>query len=158
MDLINLTESNIINNSKFNKKNPVGWSKSILNMIAKGLNRSQYENQYLADLDYNSDPLQLASILSTIIRDNNLWDELTYPQKQAYRKLIKMINNRQSKYIQNQNDVPLEKNGGIIKAAEGTTLNLYDDKFSKNNYDIIKEERQSKKITDEMNQRNRSES
>ena len=156
MDLINLTESNIINNSKFNKKNPIGWSKSILNMIAKGLNRSQYENQYLADFDYNSDPLQLASILSTIIRDNNLWDELTNSQKQAYRKLIKMINNRQSKYM--PNDIISEKNGGIIKAAEGTTLNLYDDKFSKNNYDIIKEERQSKKITDEMNQRNRSES
>ena len=156
MDLINSTESNIINNSKFNKKNPIGWSKSILNMIAKGLNRSQYENQYLADFDYNSDPLQLASILSTIIRDNNLWDELTNSQKQAYRKLIKMINNRQSKYM--PNDIISEKNGGIIKAAEGTTLNLYDDKFSKNNYDIIKEERQSKKITDEMNQRNRSES
>ena len=156
MDLINSTESNIINNSKFNKKNPIGWSKSILNMIAKGLNRSQYENQYLADFDYNSDPLQLASILSTIIRDNNLWDELTNSQKQAYRKLIKMINNRQSKYM--PNDIISEKNGGIIKAAEGTTLNLYDDKFSKNNYDIIKEERQSKKIIDEMNQRNRSES
>ena len=156
MDLINSTESNIINNSKFNKKNPIGWSKSILNIIAKGLNRSQYENQYLADFDYNSDPLQLASILSTIIRDNNLWDELTNSQKQAYRKLIKMINNRQSKYI--PNDIISEKNGGIIKAAEGTTLNLYDDKFSKNNYDIIKEERQSKKIIDEMNQRNRSES
>ena len=156
MDLINSTESNIINNSKFNKKNPIGWSKSILNMIAKGLNRSQYENQYLADFDYNSDPLQLASILSTIIRDNNLWDELTNSQKQAYRKLIKMINNRQSKYM--PNDIISEKNGGIIKAAEGTTLNLYDDKFSKNNYDIIKEERQSKKITDEMNRRNRSES
>lgn len=156
MDLINLTESNIINNSKFNKKNPVGWSKSILNMIAKGLNRSQFENQYLADFDYNSDPLQLASILSTIIRDNNLWDELTISQKQAYRKLIKMINNRQSKYM--PNDIISEKNGGIIKAAEGTTLNLYDDKFSKNNYDVIKEERQSKKIIDEMNQRNRSES
>ena len=156
MDLINSTESNIINNSKFNKKNPIGWSKSILNMIAKGLNRSQYENQYLADFDYNSDPLQLASILSTIIRDNNLWVELTNSQKQAYRKLIKMINNRQSKYM--PNDIISEKNGGIIKAAEGTTLNLYDDKFSKNNYDIIKEERQSKKITDEMNQRNRSES
>ena len=156
MDLINSTESNIINNSKFNKKNPIGWSKSILNMIAKGLNRSQYENQYLADFDYNSDPLQLASILSTIIRDNNLWDELTNSQKQAYRKLIKMINNRQSKYM--PNNIISEKNGGIIKAAEGTTLNLYDDKFSKNNYDIIKEERQSKKITDEMNQRNRSES
>lgn len=156
MDLINLTESNIINNSKFNKKNPVGWSKSILNMIAKGLNRSQFENQYLTDFDYNSDPLQLASILSTIIRDNNLWDELTISQKQAYRKLIKMINNRQSKYM--PNDIISEKNGGIIKAAEGTTLNLYDDKFSKNNYDIIKEERQSKKIIDEMNQRNRSES
>ena len=84
-----------------NKKNPIGWSKSILNMIAKGLNRSQYENQYLADFDYNSDPLQLASILSTIIRDNNLWDELTNSQKQAYRKLIKMINNRQSKYMPN---------------------------------------------------------
>ena len=157
MDLINLTESNIINNSKFNKKNPVGWSKSILNMIAKGLNRSQFENQYLAEFDYNSDPLQLASILSTIIRDNNLWDELTNSQKQAYRKLIKMINNRQSKYMPN-NDIISEKNGGIIKAAEGTTLNLYDDKFSKNNYDVIKEERQSKKIIDEMNQRNRSES
>ena len=156
MDLINSTESNIINNSKFNKKNPIGWSKSILNMIAKGLNRSQYENQYLADFDYNSDPLQLASILSTIIRDNNLWDELTNSQKQAYRKLIKMINNRQSKYM--PNNIISEKNGGIIKAAEGTTLNLYDDKFSKNNYDIIKEERQSKKIIDEMNQRNRSES
>ena len=156
MDLINLTESNIINNSKFNKKNPIGWSKSILNMIAKGLNRSQYENQYLADFDYNSDPLQLASILSTIIRDNNLWDELTNSQKQAYRKLIKMINNRQSKYM--PNDIISEKNGGIIKAAEGTTLNLYDDKFSKNNYDIIKEERQSKKITDEMDRRNLSES
>ena len=156
MDLINSTESNIINNSKFNKKNPVGWSKSILNMIAKGLNRSQFENQYLAYFDYNSDPLQLASILSTIIRDNNLWDELTISQKQAYRKLIKMINNRQSKYM--SNDIISEKNGGIIKAAEGTTLNLYDDKFSKNNYDFIKEERQSKKITDEMNQRNRSES
>lgn len=158
MDLINLTESNIINNSKFNKKNPVGWSKSILNMIAKGSNRSQYENQYLADFDYNSDPLQLASILSTIIRDNNLWDELTYPQKQAYRKLIKMINNRQSKYIQNQNDVSLEKNGGIIKAAEGTTLNLSNDQLSKKDFDFLKEERRSKKITDEMNQRNRSES
>ena len=156
MDLINSTESNIINNSKFNKKNPIGWSKSILNMIAKGLNRSQYENQYLADFDYNSDPLQLASILSTIIRDNNLWDELTNSQKRAYRKLIKMINNRQSKYM--PNDIVSEKNGGIIKAAEGTTLNLYDDKFSKNNYDIIKEERQSKKIIDEMNQKNRSES
>ena len=156
MDLINSTESNIINNSKFNKKNPIGWSKSILNIIAKGLNRSQYENQYLADFDYNSDPLQLASILSTIIRDNNLWDELTNSQKQAYRKLIKMINNRQSKYI--PNDTISEKNGGIIKAAEGTTLNLYDDKFSKNNYDIIKEERQSKKITDEMDRRNLSES
>lgn len=158
MDLINLTESNIINNSKFNKKNPVGWSKSILNMIAKGSNRSQYENQYLADFDYNSDPLQLASILSTIIRDNNLWDELTYPQKQAYRKLIKMINNRQSKYIQNQNDVSLEKNGGIIKAAEGTTLNLFNDQLSKKDFDFLKEEKQSKKIIDEMNQRNRSES
>lgn len=158
MDLINLTESNIINNSKFNKKNPVGWSKSILNMIAKGLNRSQFENQYLADLNYNSDPLQLASILSTIIRDNNLWDELTYSQKQAYRKLIKMINNRQSKYIQNQNDVSLEKNGGIIKAAEGTTLNLSNDQLSKKDFDFLKEERQSKKIIDEMNQRNRSES
>lgn len=158
MDLINLTESNIINNSKFNKKNPIGWSKSILNMIAKGLNRSQYENQYLADFDYNSDPLQLASILSTIIRDNNLWDELTYPQKQAYRKLIKMINNRQSKYIQNQNDVSLEKNGGIIKAAEGTTLNLSNDQLSKKDFDFLKEERQSKKIIDEMNQKNRSES
>lgn len=158
MDLINLTESNIINNSKFNKENPVGWSKSILNMIAKGLNRSQFENQYLADLNYNSDPLQLASILSTIIRDNNLWDELTYSQKQAYRKLIKMINNRQSKYIQNQNDVSLEKNGGIIKAAEGTTLNLSNDQLSKKDFDFLKEERQSKKIIDEMNQRNRSES
>lgn len=158
MDLINLTESNIINNSKFNKENPVGWSKSILNMIAKGLNRSQFENQYLADFDYNSDPLQLASILSTIIRDNNLWDELTYPQKQAYRKLIKMINNRQSKYIQNQNDVSLEKNGGIIKAAEGTTLNLSNNQLSKKDFDFLKEERQSKKIIDEMNQRNRSES
>lgn len=158
MDLINLTESNIINNSKFNKENPVDWSKSILNMIAKGLNRSQFENQYLADLNYNSDPLQLASILSTIIRDNNLWDELTYPQKQAYRKLIKMINNRQSKYIQNQNDVSLEKNGGIIKAAEGTTLNLSNDQLSKKDFDFLKEERQSKKIIDEMNQRNRSES
>lgn len=158
MDLINLTESNIINNSKFNKENPVGWSKSILNLIAKGLNRSQFENQYLADLNYNSDPLQLASILSTIIRDNNLWDELTYPQKQAYRKLIKMINNRQSKYIQNQNDVSLEKNGGIIKAAEGTTLNLSNNQLSKKDFDFLKEERQSKKIIDEMNQRNRSES
>lgn len=158
MDLINLTESNIINNSKFNKKNPVGWSKSILNIIAKGSNRSQYENQYLADFDYNSDPLQLASILSTIIRDNNLWDELTYSQKQAYRKLIKMINNRQSKYIQNQNDVSLEKNGGIIKAAEGTTLNLSNDQLSKKDFDFLKEERQSKKIIDEMNQKNRSES
>ena len=156
MDLINSTESNIINNSKFNKKNPIGWSKSILNMIAKGLNRSQYENQYLADLDYNSDPLQLASILSTIIRDNNLWDELTNSQKQAYRKLIKMINNRQSKYM--PNDIVSEKNGGIIKAAEGTTLNLYNDQLSKKDFDFLKEERQSKKITDEMNQRNRSES
>ena len=156
MDLINSTESNIINNSKFNKKNPIGWSKSILNMIAKGLNRSQYENQYLADLDYNSDPLQLASILSTIIRDNNLWDELTNSQKQAYRKLIKMINNRQSKYM--PNDIISEKNGGIIKAAEGTTLNLYNDQLSKKDFDFLKEERQSKKITDEMNQRNRSES
>ena len=156
MDLINSTESNIINNSKFNKKNPIGWSKSILNMIAKGLNRSQYENQYLADFDYNSDPLQLASILSTIIRDNNLWDELTNSQKQAYRKLIKMINNRQSKYI--SNDTVSEKNGGIIKAAEGTTLNLYNDQLSKKDFDFLKEERQSKKITDEMNQRNRSES
>ena len=156
MDLINSTESNIINNSKFNKKNPIGWSKSILNIIAKGLNRSQYENQYLADFDYNSDPLQLASILSTIIRDNNLWDELTNSQKQAYRKLIKMINNRQSKYM--PNNIVSEKNGGIIKAAEGTTLNLYDDKFSKNNDDIIKEERQSKKIIDEMDRRNLSES
>ena len=156
MDLINSTESNIINNSKFNKKNPIGWSKSILNMIAKGLNRSQYENQYLADFDYNSDPLQLASILSTIIRDNNLWDELTNSQKQAYRKLIKMINNRQSKYM--PNDIISEKNGGIIKAAEGTTLNLYNDQLSKKDFDFLKEERQSKKITDEMNQRNRSES
>ena len=158
MDLINLTESNIINNSKFNKENPVGWSKSILNMIAKGLNRSQFENQYLADLNYNSDPLQLASILSTIIRDNNLWDGLTNSQKQAYRKLIKMINNRQLKYIQNQNDVSLEKNGGIIKAAEGTTLNLSNDQLSKKDFDFLKEEKQSKKIIDEMNQRNRSES
>ena len=156
MDLINLTESNIINNSKFNKKNPIGWSKSILNMIAKGLNRSQYENQYLAYFDYNSDPLQLASILSTIIRDNNLWDELTNSQKQAYRKLIKMINNRQSKYI--PNDIVSEKNGGIIKAAEGTTLNLSNDQLSKKDFDFLKEERQSKKIIDEMNQRNRSES
>ena len=156
MDLINLTESNIINNSKFNKKNPIGWSKSILNIIAKGLNRSQYENQYLADFDYNSDPLQLASILSTIIRDNNLWDELTNSQKQAYRKLIKMINNRQSKYM--PNDIISEKNGGIIKAAEGTTLNLYNDQLSKKDFDFLKEERQSKKIIDEMNQRNRSES
>ena len=156
MDLINLTESNIINNSKFNKENPVGWSKSILNMIAKGSNRSQYENQYLADFDYNSDPLQLASILSTIIRDNNLWNELTISQKQAYRKLIKMINNRQSKYM--PNDIISEKNGGIIKAAEGTTLNLYNDQLSKNDFDFLKEERQSKKIIDEMNQRNRSES
>ena len=156
MDLINLTESNIINNSKFNKKNPVGWSKSILNMIAKGSNRSQYENQYLANFDYNSDPLQLASILSTIIRDNNLWDELTISQKQAYRKLIKMINNRQSKYI--SNDIISEKNGGIIKAAEGTTLNLSNDQLSKKDFDFLKEERQSKKIIDEMNQRNRSES
>ena len=156
MDLINSTESNIINNSKFNKKNPIGWSKSILNIIAKGLNRSQYENQYLADFDYNSDPLQLASILSTIIRDNNLWDELTNSQKQAYRKLIKMINNRQSKYM--PNDIVSEKNGGIIKAAEGTTLNLYNDQLSKKDFDFLKEERQSKKITDEMNQRNRSES
>lgn len=156
MDLINLTESNIINNSKFNKKNPVGWSKSILNMIAKGLNRSQYENQYLADFDYNSDPLQLASILSTIIRDNNLWNELTISQKQAYRKLIKMINNRQSKYI--SNDIISEKNGGIIKAAEGTTLNLSNNQLSKKDFDFLKEERQSKKIIDEMNQRNRSES
>ena len=156
MDLINSTESNIINNSKFNKKNPIGWSKSILNMIAKGLNRSQYENQYLADFDYNSDPLQLASILSTIIRDNNLWDELTNSQKQAYRKLIKMINNRQSKYM--PNNIISEKNGGIIKAAEGTTLNLYNDQLLKKDFDFLKEERQSKKITDEMNQRNRSES
>ena len=156
MDLINSTESNIINNSKFNKKNPIGWSKSILNMIAKGLNRSQYENQYLADFDYNSDPLQLASILSTIIRDNNLWDELTNSQKQAYRKLIKMINNRQSKYM--PNDIVSEKNGGIIKAAEGTTVNLYNDQLSKKDFDFLKEERQSKKIIDEMNQRNRSES
>ena len=156
MDLINLTESNIINNSKFNKKNPVGWSKSILNMIAKGSNRSQYENQYLANFDYNSDPLQLASILSTIIRDNNLWDELTISQKQAYRKLIKMINNRQSKYI--SNDIISEKNGGIIKAAEGTTLNLSNDQLSKKDFDFLKEERQSKKIIDEMNQGNRSES
>ena len=156
MDLINLTESNIINNPKFNKENPVSWSKSILNMIAKGLNRSQYENQYLADFDYNSDPLQLASILSTIIRDNNLWDELTNSQKQAYRKLIKMINNRQSKYM--SNDIISEKNGGIIKAAEGTTLNLSNDQLSKKDFDFLKEERQSKKIIDEMNQRNRSES
>lgn len=156
MDLINLTESNIINNSKFNKENPVGWSKSILNIIAKGLNRSQFENQYLADLNYNSDPLQLASILSTIIRDNNLWDGLTNSQKQAYRKLIKMINNRQSKYI--SNDIISEKNGGIIKAAEGTTLNLSNDQLSKKDFDFLKEERQSKKIIDEMNQRNRSES
>ena len=156
MDLINLTESNIINNSKFNKENPVGWSKSILNMIAKGLNRSQFENQYLADFDYNSDPLQLASILSTIIRDNNLWDELTNSQKQAYRKLIKMINNRQSKYM--PNDIISEKNGGIIKAAEGTTLNLSNDQLSKKDFDFLKEERRSKKIIDEMNQRNRSES
>ena len=156
MDLINLTESNIINNSKFNKENPVGWSKSILNMIAKGLNRSQFENQYLADLNYNSDPLQLASILSTIIRDNNLWDKLTNSQKQAYRKLIKMINNRQSKYM--PNDIISEKNGGIIKAAEGTTLNLSNDQLSKKDFDFLKEERQSKKIIDEMNQRNRSES
>ena len=156
MDLINLTESNIINNPKFNKENPVSWSKSILNMIAKGLNRSQYENQYLADFDYNSDPLQLASILSTIIKDNNLWDELTNSQKQAYRKLIKMINNRQSKYM--PNDIISEKNGGIIKAAEGTTLNLSNDQLSKKDFDFLKEERQSKKITDEMNQKNRSES
>ena len=156
MDLINLTESNIINNPKFNKENPVGWSKSILNMIAKGLNRSQFENQYLADFDYNSDPLQLASILSTIIRDNNLWDKLTNSQKQAYRKLIKMINNRQSKYM--PNDIISEKNGGIIKAAEGTTLNLSNDQLSKKDFDFLKEERQSKKIIDEMNQRNRSES
>ena len=156
MDLINLTESNIINNSKFNKKNPIGWSKSILNMIAKGLNRSQYENQYLADFDYNSDPLQLASILSTIIRDNNLWNELTSSQKQAYRKLIKMINNRQSKYM--PNDIISEKNGGIIKAAEGTTLNLSNDQLLKKDFDFLKEERQSEKIIDEMNQRNRSES
>ena len=156
MDLINLTESNIINNPKFNKENPVSWSKSILNMIAKGLNRSQYENQYLADFNYNSDPLQLASILSTIIRDNNLWDELTNSQKRAYRKLIKMINNRQSKYM--PNDIISEKNGGIIKAAEGTTLNLSNDQLSKKDFDFLKEERQSKKITDEMNQRNRSES
>lgn len=110
---------------------PQGWVSEVLDTIAQGSRMNGQDRDFLNRFGYTENPQMLATFLSQIIEEGGLWNSLSSQQKHAYQALLRRVNSNMG-YQQQvaMAQMPMQRNGGIVRAATGTTLSLGESSFT----------------------------